>query len=231
MCKFDNLSKTVCFSLYFFYYFFYENDVKAIIEYINKKYNSNNIDLFINDIADIIDANIISISKYDFDICGASVNALCSDPSFSCAINTHLDKSHICTHSYIDFNFHKHILSFRIDLEISTCGSIIAEKSIKYVLKKFNADIIVMDIIIRGYRSNNKFEKIYFDNSIKESIEALNTTEVEKYDIVYMTNNFKYLKCKMIKNKKYYRDYLGRSDVLAHNNVIFESINDLIKNI
>ena len=51
------------------------------------------------------------------------------DDTASPDVKMHLDKSHICAHTYPDFQDKGQICSFRIDIDIATCGEISPKRS------------------------------------------------------------------------------------------------------
>ena len=78
---FNNLTKTLSFNIYDVCYAKSEREQKDYIAYIDEQYNSERLTKILCDVTDIIGANVLSISKQDYDPQGASVNLMISDES------------------------------------------------------------------------------------------------------------------------------------------------------
>ena len=78
----------------------------------------------------------------------------------------HLDKSHICAHTYPDFRHKGTVCSFRIDIEISTCGEISPLKALNYMFEAFDFDVAVIDYKVRGYTRDGQDRRIYLDHEM-----------------------------------------------------------------
>ena len=108
---FNNLTKTLSFNIYDVCYAKSEREQKDYIAYIDEQYNSERLTKILCDVTDIIGANVLSISKQDYDPQGASVNLMISDESMipsqppvshitADEVMLHLDKSHVTVHTY-----------------------------------------------------------------------------------------------------------------------------------
>ncbi len=186
---FNNLTKVLSFNLYDFCIALGDEQKLDYINYISKKYNAQKIVEISETICDIIHAEILNISKQDYDPVGASAMVLMSDLEGGCwknkKINTpgvscHLDKSHITAHTYPDAADPEGICSFRVDIDIATCGEIIPLKAINYLFEAFECDVVFIDYVVRGYTRLQNGKKIYNDhyfNSIQDFIkpEILNS--------------------------------------------------------
>ena len=118
-------------------------------------YNSERLTGILCDVTDIIGANVLNISKQDYDPQGASVTLLISEKATdsmeidkSCnrgmvdgkplhpqrngagkalsseTVVAHLDKSHVTVHTYPEYHPNNSISTFRVDIDVSTCGEI-----------------------------------------------------------------------------------------------------------
>ena len=56
----------------------------------------------------------------------------------------HLDKSHLTVHTYPEFHPDNAIATFRVDIDVSTCGEITPLKSLDYLIGSFDSDIITL---------------------------------------------------------------------------------------
>jgi S-adenosylmethionine decarboxylase len=127
----------------------------------------------------IIDAEVLNVSLQDYDPHGASTMVLMSDIAGGkwedCApqVNMHLDKSHITAHTYPDASDPEGICSFRVDIDVATCGDIIPLNAINYLIESFECDVVYVDYVVRGFTRCKDGSKIYNDhhfNSIQDFI-------------------------------------------------------------
>jgi S-adenosylmethionine decarboxylase len=166
---FNNLTKVLSFNLYDFCITLNEEQKAQYVNYINDKYNAQRIADISTTIVKIIEANILGISVQDYDPVGASTMVLMSDikgggePIPSVQVNAHLDKSHITAHTYPDAADPDGICSFRVDIDIATCGEIIPLNAINYLFEAFECDVVYVDYVVRGYTRLENGKKIYND--------------------------------------------------------------------
>ncbi len=177
---FNNLTKVLSFNLYDFCITFTEKERSEYINYINEKYSAENITKIGEKICEIIEAEVLGISKQNYSPVGASSMILMSDikgagcPISGSTVNMHLDKSHITAHTYPDAADPNGICSFRVDIDIATCGEIIPLKAINYLFSAFSSDVVYIDYVVRGYTRLEDGSKIYNDqyfNSIQDFID------------------------------------------------------------
>ena len=170
---FNNLKKALSFSFYDFVIAPSESEKLSYVEYINSHYSAEKISELLQKIVKIIEAEVLSVSLQDYEPYGASSMILLGDIKGS-GVDMHLDKSHITAHTYPDFENENGILSFRVDIELSTCGEITPLSSLNAIFDFFDTDIVTIDYNVRGFTRNNKGEHIYMDHelgSIKEYID------------------------------------------------------------
>lgn len=175
---FNNLTKILSFNLYDFNIAMSEAQRQEYIKYIDEKYSAEKIRDIAREICRIIDANILSESIQNYDPVGASTMTLMSDgkwegPTTTTSVKMHLDKSHITTHTYPDASDPEGICTFRVDLDVATCGEIIPLKALDYMFHAFECDVAYVDYVVRGYTRLENGKKIYNDqyfNSIQDFI-------------------------------------------------------------
>jgi len=170
---FNNLKKALSFSFYDFVIAPSESEKLSYVEYINSHYSATKISELLQKIVHIIEAEVLSVALQDYEPYGASSMILLGDIKGS-GVDVHLDKSHITAHTYPDFENENGILSFRVDIELSTCGEITPLSSLNAIFDFFDTDIVTIDYNVRGFTRNNKGEHIYMDHelsSIKEYID------------------------------------------------------------
>lgn len=182
---FNNLAKTLTYCIYIMGYTDTEESKNEFIEYINKTYGASIIHSLIEKIAKMINANILDVTEYDYNPYGASVNALTSDLQLTnddiCA---HLDKSHISVHTYPEIGKESSVSYIRIDLEISTCGTISPLNSLPIIIDYFDPDVMTYDFVIRGVTENGKGKKVYTCANYKKNIINFNKTQIKRYHII-----------------------------------------------
>lgn len=224
LMNFDNLSKTLTCCIYTMCYTDTEHSKKEFIEYINRTYSSTKIKDILEKISNIINANILYITEYDYIPYGASVNILTSDSQIDnkkmCA---HLDKSHIAVHTYPEISKETKVSYVRIDLEISSCGNISPLDSLETVVEYFNPDIFIYDFKIRGVTKTKEGVRRYSYDNLKKNIRTFNKKQAYRYQIIkcgrYQSNG---LEISMLKKKIKYADCLDRKDEI--NIDMFDSI-------
>lgn len=180
---FNNLTKVLSFNLYDFCIAMNDQEKAQYIDYINRKYGADEIVTISHKICEIIDAEILNTSMQDYDPVGASSMVLMSDiqggkwedkQPKSAQVASHLDKSHITAHTYPDAADPNGICSFRVDIDIATCGDIIPLNAINYLFSVFECDVVFIDYVVRGFTRLENGKKIYLDhyfNSIQDFID------------------------------------------------------------
>lgn len=208
---FNNLTKTLSFNIYDVCYAQTSEDKERYIEYIDEQYNSTRLTEILVEITNMIGANVLNIAKQDYEPQGASVNLLiseeaipvvCVDPSCNLGelipmpnhIVGHLDKSHITVHTYPESHPDKGIMTFRVDIDVSTCGEISPLNALDYLIENFDSDIIICDYRIRGFTRDISGNKHFIDhkiNSIQDFISPDNLSLYNSIDVnVYQENIF-----------------------------------------
>ena len=234
---FNNLTKTLSFNIYDISYAGTEREKKEYIEYIDEQYNSERLTGILLKVTDIIGAHVLNISKQDYDPEGASVTILISeepvpqemmDPSCNqCAliqnflrehtnketVVAHLDKSHVTVHTYPEFHPNHDISSFRVDIDVSTCGRISPLNALNYLIGSFDSDVITMDYRVRGFTRDVDGKKYYKDHEINSIQNYIDEKILHKYDAidvnVYQANIFH---TKMMLKDTNLSDYLFNID-------------------
>ncbi len=179
---FNNLTKTLSFNIYDICYTRDETERQAYIAYIDEQYNSERLTKILLDVARIIEAKVLSIAKQDYDPQGASVTIMISetevedadvDPSCNQgqyrrkdALVGHLDKSHLTVHTYPESHPENLISTFRVDIDVSTCGMISPLKALDFLIGCFDSDVIIMDYRVRGFTRDLGGNKHFLDHEI-----------------------------------------------------------------
>ena len=193
---FNNLKKALSFSFYDFVIAPSELEKLSYIEYINSRYNADKISELLQKIVHIIEAEVLHISKQDYEPYGASSMILLGDIKGS-GVDMHLNKSHITAHTYPDFDNENGILSFRVDIELSTCGEITPLSSLNTIFDFFDTDIVTIDYNVRGFTRNYEGEHIYMDHTLNSIQEYINTDILKSFktkDLILQNDNIWQLK-------------------------------------
>lgn len=181
---FNNLTKSLSFCIYDICYADTPEQKKAYIQYIDELYNAERFVAILTEVCKIIGANILNVARQDYDPQGASVTMLVSEEPLKessnvdtteapgpveaggTAVTMHLDKSHICVHTYPETHPNDGICTFRADIEVSTCGIISPLKALNYLIHQLDSDIVTVDYRVRGFTRDIKGTKHYIDHKI-----------------------------------------------------------------
>lgn len=225
---FNNLTKTLSFNIYDICYAKSAREQQDYIKYIDEQYNSDRLTKILCDVTDMIGAHVLNISKQDYDPQGASVTILVSDKDIedvdeSCnmgvvmpekqSIAGHLDKSHLTVHTYPEFHPDNEITTFRVDIDVSTCGQTTPLKSLDYLIGSFDSDIITIDYRVRGFTRDEQGKKLFIDHDITSIQDYIASDTLERYDAVdvnvYQSNIFH---TKMMIKEIFLQNYLFNTD-------------------
>ncbi|MBF0208326.1 MAG: adenosylmethionine decarboxylase [Oligoflexia bacterium] len=192
---FNNLTKILSFNLYDFCIALSEEQKLEYVNFINYKYSAKKLVEISEKICEVIEANILGISQQDYDPYGASALVLMSDVKGGSEnggevavgktpqVVMHLDKSHITTHTYPDVKDPVGVCSFRVDIDIATCGEIVPLKAINYLFEAFECDVVVIDYVVRGYTRLDNGQKIYNDHTVNSIKDFINPNVLRNFKI------------------------------------------------
>ncbi|MDE6425013.1 MAG: adenosylmethionine decarboxylase [Ruminococcus sp.] len=214
---FNNLTKSLSFNIYDVCYAKTPKAQLDYIAYIDKAYNSERITEIMTTLTKMIGAQVLSISRQDYDPQGASATFLIADdtmiPAGSETI-AHLDKSHVTVHTYPEYHPDTNIATFRVDIDVATCGKITPLTALDYLINGFDSDIITMDYRVRGFTRNVSGQKLFIDHNITSIQDYINDEILERYDAldvnVYQSNIFH---TKMLIKEIELQNYLFNTDV------------------
>ncbi len=167
---FNNLTKTLSFNIYDVCYAKSEREQKDYIAYVDEQYNSERLTNILCDVTEIIGAHVLNVSKQDYEPQGASVTLLITEEALpvtvidaSCNhgeigilqtrknVVGHLDKSHVTVHTYPEYHPDNSIATFRVDIDVATCGQVSPLNALNYLISSFDSDIITADYRVRGF--------------------------------------------------------------------------------
>ena len=171
---FNNLTKNLSFSLYKLHYLQDTSTNLAYNAYINERFSSANLNTFLAEVCHAIGGNILNVAQQDYLPQGASVTLMISEElepvrnldNKAKSIVAHLDKSHLCIHTYPEESPQKGIAIFRADIELSTCGVISPLSVLNEVIDEFDADVVDIDYRIRGMTRDKQGRKCFIDKQL-----------------------------------------------------------------
>jgi len=230
---FNNLTKTLSFNIYDVCYAKSEREQKDYIAYIDEQYNSDRLTNILCDVTEMIGAHVLNISKQDYEPQGASVTILITEKSMALnrveepvsiseaeimktrdTVVAHLDKSHVTVHTYPEYHPDNSIATFRVDIDVSTCGEVSPLNALDYLIKSFDSDIITIDYRVRGFTRNVDGKKLFLDHDITSIQDYIDDKTLLRYDAidvnVYQSNIFH---TKMLIKEIDLQNYLFNRDV------------------
>lgn len=96
----------------------------------------------------------------------------------------HLDKSHVTVHTYPEYHPENAIATFRVDIDVATCGEITPLSTLDYLIGSFDSDIITMDYRVRGFTRDVDGKKIFNDHPMSSIQEYIDDATLKRYDAV-----------------------------------------------
>ncbi len=210
---FNNLTKNLSFSLYKLHYLHDSPSQRNYNNYINECFGAEKLTALLVKICHTIGGNVLNIAEQNYQPQGASVTLMISEeaqPSPSAeSLVAHLDKSHLCIHTYPEEAPQSNIAIFRADIELSTCGVISPLKVLNYVIEEFDADVVDIDYRTRGMTRDTQGKKLFVDDNLGNIGDYLNTKiknsfKVENHNLT-VHNIFH---SKLCKNEITLNDYL-----------------------
>jgi S-adenosylmethionine decarboxylase len=216
---FNNLTKSLSFNIYDVCYAKSEREQRDYIAYIDEQYNSDRLVNILQQVTDMIGAHVLNISTQDYEPQGASVTFLIAEESMIASksgdtVVSHLDKSHVTVHTFPEYHPGNAIATFRVDIDVATCGEITPLKTLDFLIGSFDSDIITMDYRVRGFTRDIDGKKLFLDHYITSIQNYISTKILKKYDAidinVYQSNIFH---TKMLIKEVELQNYLFNTDV------------------
>ncbi len=214
---FNNLTKALSFNIYDICYAQTQREQKDYIAYIDRQYNSERLIKILTNVTDMIGAKVLNISSQDYEPQGSSVTLLIAEGSMIPAGDTtvaHLDKSHITVHTYPEYHPETCLATFRVDIDVATCGEITPLSTLDYLIGSFDSDIITMDYRVRGFTRDMGGHKLFMDHRVTSIRDYIDEAILRRYDAVdinvYEANIFH---TKMLIKEIDLQNYLFNSDV------------------
>ena len=186
---FNNLTKALSFNIYDVCYAKTEREQRDYIKYIDQQYNSERLTGILERVTEMIGAHVLHISKQDYDPQGASVTFLIAEEHMKPALEpdtivAHLDKSHVTVHTYPEYHPDTCLATFRVDIDVATCGEITPLSTLDYLIGSFDSDIITMDYRVRGFTRDINGMKHFIDHEINSIQNFMSDDMKSLYDMV-----------------------------------------------
>uniref|UniRef100_UPI004056D2C3 adenosylmethionine decarboxylase n=1 Tax=Acetatifactor sp. TaxID=1872090 RepID=UPI004056D2C3 len=226
---FNNLTKSLSFNIYDVCYAKTAREQKEYIAYIDEQYNSDRLTKILFHLTEMIGAHVLNVSKQDYEPQGASVTFLIAegnmlpsgyetlaDASMTLrdTVVGHLDKSHVTVHTYPEYHPDTCIATFRVDIDVATCGEITPLSTLDYLIGSFDSDIITMDYRVRGFTRDMGGKKLFMDHKITSIQDYIAPETIQKYDAIdinmYQANLFH---TKMLIKDMDLQNYLFNTDI------------------
>ncbi|MCD8094613.1 MAG: adenosylmethionine decarboxylase [Ruminococcus sp.] len=208
---FNNLTKTLSFNIYDVCYAQTKQEQQEYIAYINEQYDSERLTNILCEVTKMIGACVLNISKQDYEPQGASVNVLIAESGaepprvdVSCnrgnyrlsheMVHAHLDKSHVTVHTFPECHPDNSITTFRVDIDVATCGTISPLNALNFLISSFDSDIITLDYRVRGFTRDVLGTKYFIDHKITSIQDYIDDETLKRYEAVdvnvYQSNIF-----------------------------------------
>ncbi len=214
---FNNLTKALSFNIYDVCYAKTPREQRDYIAYIDEQYNSERLTNILTSLTERIGAKVLNIARQDYDPQGASVTILIAEGSMTPAGDTvlgHLDKSHVTVHTYPEYHPETCLATFRVDIDVATCGEITPLSTLDYLIGSFDSDIITMDYRVRGFTRDLDGKKLFLDHEVVSIQHYIDPDILRRYDAVdinvYEANLFH---TKMMVKDIDLQNYLFNTDV------------------
>lgn len=216
---FNNLTKSLSFNIYDVCYAKTQREQKDYIAYIDEQYNSERLTSILQRLTEMIGATVLNVSKQDYEPQGASVTFLIAEESLlpgrsGEVVVAHLDKSHVTVHTYPEYHPETSIATFRVDIDVATCGEITPLSTLGFLLGSFDSDIITLDYRVRGFTRDVNGKKLFADHRLTSIQDYIAPETLARYDAIdvnmYQSNIFH---TKMLIKEVDLQNYLFNTDV------------------
>jgi len=192
---FNNLTKALSFNIYDVCWAKENRAQTEYIAYIDEQYNAERLRGILESVAGMIGARVLNISSQDYDPQGASVTMLISNDAEIERVSGssihrlsgetelfHLDKSHITVHTYPEYHPDNPIATFRVDIDVATCGEITPLSALDFLIGSFDSDIITMDYRVRGFTREMDGKKLFMDHEIASIQDYISDKTLDRYE-------------------------------------------------
>jgi S-adenosylmethionine decarboxylase len=181
---FNNLTKSLRTNLYFVH-----PEPQDFSRELQRRYQAASLEKMLQEIADRIEAVVLATSRQDYEPWGASALMLLSDAGPG-AVHMHLNKSHLCAHTYPDFGSADEAPCLRVDLDLTSCGTISPLRSLNFILDCLGPAAAVIDYSVRGFTRDAAGLVHFQDHPLQRLQDSLDAQWSEVFDIFDQIGNF-----------------------------------------
>ncbi len=174
---FNNLTKSLRTNLYFII-----PGTDAFSRELQLRYQAASLEKMLQEIADRIEAVVLAASRQDYEPWGASALMLLSDAGPG-AVHMHLNKSHLCAHTYPDFGTADESPCLRVDLDLTSCGTISPLRSLNFILDCLQPTAAVIDYSVRGFTRDAKGAVQFQDHPLIRLQDALDARWLDVFEL------------------------------------------------
>jgi S-adenosylmethionine decarboxylase len=119
----------------------------------------------------------------------------------------------VTVHTFPEWHPDKDISTFRVDIDVSTCGTVSPLKALNYLISSFDSDIITIDYRVRGFTRDTTGKKLFLDHPMTSIQNYIDPETLRTYDAmdvnVYQSNIFH---TKLMVKEINLQDYLFNTD-------------------
>ena len=233
---FNNLTKALSFNIYDVCYAKTHHEQQEYIAYIDEQYNAERLTGILLRVVDMIGANVLSISSQDYEPQGASVTLLIANAEGTVSgigretTVAHLDKSHVTVHTYPEYHPDNSISTFRVDIDVATCGEISPLNTLDLLIGSFDSDIITMDYRVRGFTRDVNGRKLFTDHQMASIRDYIAPETLERYEAVDMNlEEYNLFHTKMLIREIDLNNYLFNTDAYILSPELTQSITESLR--
>lgn len=181
---FNNLTKSLRTNLYFML-----PEPEDFSRELQLRYQAASLEMMLQEIASRIEAVVLASSRQDYEPWGASALMLLSDAG-PAAVHMHLNKSHLCAHTYPDFGAAGEAPCLRVDLDLTSCGTISPLRSLNFIVDCLQPTAAVIDYSVRGFTRDAKGSVLFQDHSLTRLRDALDAQWLDVFEVLDQIGNF-----------------------------------------
>ncbi|HYX35142.1 MAG TPA: S-adenosylmethionine decarboxylase [Oligoflexus sp.] len=174
---FNNLTKSLRTNLYFIH-----PGSDDFSRSLQLRYQAASLEVMLKEIAVRIEAVVLASSRQDYEPWGASALMLLSDAGPG-AVHMHLNKSHLCAHTYPDFGTAEDLPCLRVDLDLTSCGTISPLRSLNFILDFLQPTAAVIDYSVRGFTRDATGQVLFQDHPLTRLCDAVDSQWHEVFEI------------------------------------------------
>lgn len=181
---FNNLTKSLRTNLYLIQT--PSHDASAELQH---RYQAASLENLLQEIANRIEAVVLATSRQDYQPWGASALMLLSDAGPG-AVHMHLNKSHLCAHTYPDFGSAEEAPCLRVDLDLTSCGTISPLRSLNFILDYLGPAAALIDYSVRGFTRDSRGAVLFQDHPLERLQDSLDPQWGEVFEVFDQIGNF-----------------------------------------